>query len=250
MSWDAGTLDDGPIPLWHQIAERLRAAIANGEFCPGDALPSETEINARFGVSRTTARTSLDRLKEDGLISRRSGKGSIVLVPRVEQPLNRLSSFSDDMRARGFTPSYRTESVRRCSTTRRAAEALGINRGVDAVRIKRQLLADGFPIGLSDSWLSPAVIGDHRLPDRAALDTDSLYGWLQGQCGAHITGGFETISATAATHRQADALDVTLGSPLLMARRTCHARDGSPIEHATMYYRPDRYRFRVDLVHR
>ena len=72
MSWDEGSLNYGPVPLWHQIAERLRSAIAAGEFNPGDTLPSESEINARFDVSRTTARTSLDRLKEDGLISRRS----------------------------------------------------------------------------------------------------------------------------------------------------------------------------------
>lgn len=249
MSWDEGSLDYGPVPLWHQIAERLRTAIELGEFRPGEALPSESEINARFAVSRTTARTSLDRLKEDGLISRRSGKGSIVLAPRVDQPLDRLSSFSDDMRARGFAPSYVTESIRNCVVTLLASEALKLTRGSLAIRVKRLLLADGFPIGISDSWLSPTVIGDHEFPDRQTLDNCSLYGWLQNTCGAQIAGGHEIIEATAATRAQAEALGVTQGSPLLMAHRTCVAADGSPIEFATMQYRPDRYRFRVDLVH-
>lgn len=249
MSWDSDALAAGPVPLWHQIAERLRAAILAGEFRPGDALPSESELNRRFGVSRTTARASLDRLKEDGLITRRSGKGSIVLAPRVEQSLDRLSSFSDDMRRRGLTPSYDTRSVRRAPTTRKVADALGIPRGDEAVRIKRRLLADGYPIGLSDSWLAPAVVADNALPERETLDAGSLYDWLRETCGAHIAGGHELIGATAATARQAQALDVGEGSPLLVAERTCHTSDGAPIEHATVHYRPDRYRFRVDLVH-
>ena len=249
MSWDEGTLNYGPVPLWHQIAERLRRAIANGEFGPGEVLPSETEINARFGVSRTTARTSLDRLKEDGLISRRSGKGSIVLAPRVVQSLDRLSSFSDDMRARGLTPSYVTESIRRCPLTHRAAQALRLDPRSKALRIKRRLLADKFPIGLSDSWIAPSIIGNNSHPDRATLDNSSLYDWLHDICGASIAGGHEIIEATAANRYQSNALDVAHGSPLLLARRTCHTHDGSPIEHATMHYRPDRYRFRVDLVH-
>lgn len=248
MSWDTSDLASGPIPLWHQIAERLRMAIRSGEFRPGDALPSEAELNRRFGVSRTTARTSLDRLKEDGLISRRSGKGSIVLAPSVEQPLDRLSSFSDDMRRRGLSPSYMTESIRRMPTTRKAAAALGTGLGDEAVRIKRRLLADGYLIGLSDSWLAPVVVGNHELPDRHALDAGSLYDWLRDTCGAHIGGGQELIGAAAASARHAHALDVKRGSPLLVAERTCRAIDGSPIEHATVHYRPDRYRFRVELV--
>ena len=249
MTWDNGTLVSGPIPLWHQIAERLREAIHAGEFRPGDALPSESELNRRFGVSRTTARASLDRLKEDGLITRRSGKGSIVLAPRVEQSLDRLSSFSDDMRRRGLSPSYLTESIRRAPTSEEAAEALGLDPGAEAVRIERRLLADGYLVGLSDSWLSPAVVDGHELPDSAALDTGSLYVWLRDACGARVAGGHETIGASAATSALARALDVKRGSPLLVARRTCHAPDRSPIEHALVHYRPDRYRFRVDLVH-
>ena len=249
MSWDEGSLDYGPVPLWHQIAERLRSAIAAGEFNPGDTLPSESEINARFDVSRTTARTSLDRLKEDGLISRRSGKGSIVLAPCVIQPLNRLSSFSDDMRARGFTPSYATESIRRCPATLYSSNALRIEQGSICIRVKRCLLADGFPIGISDSWLIPDIIGEHEFPNRSALDNISLYGWLQDTCGIRIVSGNELIGATAANSAQAKTLDVVQGSPLLTAHRTCHAADGSPVEHATIHYRPDRYQFRVDLVH-
>jgi len=103
--WNAEQLSDGPVPRWFQIADRLRAAVGRGEFSPGDRLPSEAEIGMSLGVSRTTARAALDRLEHDGLIVRRAGKGSILLPPRVEQPLRSFAGFADEMRARGLRPS-------------------------------------------------------------------------------------------------------------------------------------------------
>ena len=76
MSWNEGNLSPDASPLWRQIADRLRRSIAAGEFRPGDVLPSETEINATFQVSRATARASLERLRQEGLIRRQSGRGS------------------------------------------------------------------------------------------------------------------------------------------------------------------------------
>lgn len=124
--WDTADLTQGMLPLWYQIAERLRAAIEIGRFKPGNTLPSEAQLVERFGVSRTTARAALDQLKQEGLISRRSGKGSIVLSPRVEQPLNILASFSEHMRRRGLQPSYATQSANFASAPAEVAEALNI----------------------------------------------------------------------------------------------------------------------------
>src|SRR6476646_10603696 len=102
MRWNNHDLSPGSVPLWRQIADRLRDSIAMGEFKPGDVLPSESMINAAFNVSRATARASLERLRQEGLIRRQSGRGSFVLPPRVEQPVNELASFSEDMRRRGL----------------------------------------------------------------------------------------------------------------------------------------------------
>ena len=139
MSWDDDDLLIGPIPLWAQIAEHLRAAVTRGEFVVGSRLPSEAELNKRFGVSRATARTALDRLETEGLITRRSGKGSIVCAPPVEQPLNLLSSFSDDMRDRGLKPGYGDVSVTVEQASSAVATALQIEQGADVVRVERLL---------------------------------------------------------------------------------------------------------------
>jgi GntR family transcriptional regulator len=248
MTWDTDNLADGPLPLWVQIADRLRAAIAGGEFRPGEALPSEARLNERFGVSRTTARASLDRLEHEGLIRRRSGKGSIVMSPRVEQPLNLLASFSEDMRRRGLEPAYETHQAGYAPASQEVAEAFDIEIGTPAFRIIRLLKADGEPMAMSESWLSPTVLEASAPPEAGELDSTSLYAWLEHHRNARIVGGHEFIEAAKATRRLAGHLGVATGAPLLVARRRSHAADAVPVEYAIVHYRADRYRFRVDLV--
>jgi GntR family transcriptional regulator len=248
MSWNEGNLSPDSSPLWRQIADRLRRSIASGEFRPGDVLPSETEINATFQVSRATARASLERLKHEGLIRRQSGRGSIVLAPKVEQPVNELASFSEDMRRRGLRPSYSTFSAENARTTEEAAKALEIGEGAPAFHIRRLLLADDEPIGMSESWLAPWIFAASRQPTPDELDAGSLYAWLTQFCGQTIAGARECIEAALADTTMSRRLEVALGSPLLVARRRSLAEDGRPIEYAVMHYRADRYRFIIELV--
>jgi GntR family transcriptional regulator len=247
MNWQKA-LDPGPIPLWFQIANQLRQSIEAGDFKPGDALPSEAELNRVFGVSRTTARASLDKLEQEGLIVRRSGKGSIVLAPRVEQPLNVLAGFAEDMRRRGLAPSYGTQSARMMPLSAEAAEALGLREGDHAFCVRRLLKADGVAIAASVAWIPLSVFPNRKPPTRGELGSGSLYSWLEEKCGARITGGHEIIEAAIAGNGLADSLGIPVESAVLVARRRSHGADGDPIEYAVVHYRADRYRFHVDLA--
>lgn len=248
MGWDSQDLDDGPVPLWHQLAERLRTSMDKGEFQEGDALPSESALNRRFAVSRTTARAALDHLENQGLIMRRSGRGSIVLAPRVDQPLNLLASFAEDMRARGLRPSYQVLSVRTVRANADVAACFGVERATRIVAIKRLLCADERPIALSTSWLSPTVLAGRAAPTTADLEDASLYDWLERECGARIATGSQFIEAAAADSELAELLQVPAGHPLLLARRTGRTAGGVPVEYVVGHYRADRYRFKVEMV--
>ncbi len=241
-------MQPGSPPLWFQIADRLNKAIEQGKFSPGEKLPSEAELNRQFGVSRTTARTALDWLESEGRIFRRSGKGSIVLPPVVDQPLKVLSGFAEDMRARGLRPSYRTRAVLEVPASVAVAEALKVTAGAPVVAIDRLLLADGYPIGVSLAMLSPAVVPAARSPTIAELDSGSLYEWLERACGIRLVSGEEFIEAAVADLAMSTALEVAVGAPVLVARRTSRTADGTPVEYVVLHYRADRYRFCVELV--
>lgn len=246
MSWDTDDLVPGPVPLWFQISERLQASMDAAEFGVGDALPSEAELGRRFTVSRTTARTALGNLAKLGLIEQKSGRGSIVLPRRVEQPLNLLSSFNEDMQARGLKPGYRDVQVDTASASGEVAAELGLDDAQPVVRIRRVLLADDAPIAVSESWLSPKVLRpDAELPE--ARHIASLYVWLERERGMRVTTGREVIEAGVADEALAETLETTGGSAVLVARRTACDHEGIPLEYVVRHYRADRYRYRIEL---
>jgi GntR family transcriptional regulator len=248
MRWDDPLPYSSPVPLWFQIAERLRAAIRQGEFGPGDVLPSEARINEVFGVSRATSRASLDRLEQEGLITRRSGKGSIVVSPRVDQPVNEMSGFAEDMRRRGLRPSYETRSVGLAKAPAEVAEALGVKVNSLVYRSRRLLKADDRPIGFAVSWLSPTLFRNVSPPTADDLNRGSLYEWLARECDIRIAGAREYIEAANVRANMAKELGVRSGTAVLIARRLSRSDKGQPVEYAILNFRADRYRFHLEAV--
>lgn len=248
MKWNEPLPHSSPAPLWYQIAERLREAIKQGAFAAGDVLPSEAHLNEVFGVSRATSRASLDRLEQDGLIIRRSGKGSIVLRARVDQPINEMSGFAEDMRRRGLRPSYDTREAGRTRAPAEVADALELEPGALVFRSHRLLKADDAPIGVAVSWLSPSLFRNVEPPSVEELNRGSLYDWLGRNCAVSITRAREFIEAAVADRKMADTLEVPVNSALLIARRQSFGANGQPVEYAVLNFRADRYRFHIEVA--
>lgn len=244
--WNKPLQESSPLPLWFQIAERLRQTIADGTFAAGENLPSETHLNQVFGVSRSTSRAALDRLEQEGLIVRRSGKGSTVLSPRVEQPAIEMLGFSDDMRRRGLRPSYETLFTGRVRATAEVADAFSIRVNTSVYHSRRLLKADDRPIGMALSWLSPSILEGVPPPTSEELANASLYAWLKEKCGVKVAGARESIEAAIVAEDMASELQMPKGSAVLVVRRRSDAADGSPIEYANLHFRSDRYRLHLE----
>ncbi len=247
MKWNEPLPESSPAPLWFQIAERLRDAIAEGDFKPGDVLPSEARINETFGVSRATSRAALDRLEQEGLITRRSGRGSIVVVPRVDQPAMEMAGFAEDMRRRGLRPSYETRFVGRVRASAEVASAFGLRPGQLVFQSRRLLKADEQPIGFAISWLSPSLFRTVKPPTASDLSSGSLYDWLASCCDVRMSGAQEYIEAANVDRDLARDLDVAPGTAILVARRVSWDQTGRPVEYAILSFRSDRYRFRIEV---
>src|SRR5882672_8374287 len=128
-------------PLYMQLAQKLAQAIRDGEFQTEDALPSERVLSESLDLSRVTARKAIDRLVEQGLIVRKRGSGNYI-APKLEQPLSRLTSFSEELHQRGFKPSSRW--LTRTFTLAAPDEqlSLGLTTGERVARLERLRLAD------------------------------------------------------------------------------------------------------------
>lgn len=245
--WQRPLAEDGATPLWFQIAERLRKAVEAGTFAPGQTLPSEAQLNRHFGVSRATSRAALNELESAGLIVRRSGKGSIVLRKRVDQPAEEMAGFSEDMRRRGLTPSYRVLEIGHDPATAEVAEALEVSPVTSIFRSHRLLLADGEPIGTAMSWLPPRLFRTQPYPTSKELESGSLYAWLRVRCGVTVKRAREYIEATSTDGLLAGKLGVPKGFPLLVARRQSFDEQDKPAEYVILSFRSDRYRFHLEV---
>lgn len=244
-TWIKPLQQSSPIPLWFQIAGQLRDSITVGIFKTGDVLPSENQLNKAFGVSRSTSRTALAKLEQEGLIFRKSGKGSIVVSPRVDLPAHEMFGFSSDMRRRGLKPSYKTLFAGYARASKEITDALGLKVNDLVFQSRRLLLADDYPMGLGVSWLSPNLLKEKVPPTMEDLDKNSLYAWIQTTCGEIITGSTEFIEASVADTTTAAQLQILAGAPLLIVRRRSNDSNGIPAEYAILQFRADRYRLQL-----
>ncbi len=242
------TLDEGvaPTPLWFQIKERLRRSIAGGTLTAGDRLPTEHELMAMTGVSRTTVRTALQALETEGLVERSRGRGTFVRSTPVHQPAGQLAGFHEDMIKRGLSPSTRTLKAQLEVPPSETASRLGLSES-PVLFVERLLLADGAPIAFQRSFIPQWVLGGGEPFSPRELDEASLYDLMDQRTSSRPQAAEQVIEGTVATAEFAGLLDVAEGAPLLRAERLSLDRFGTPVESVTIHYRADRYRFVVGL---
>src|SRR5258708_2813169 len=235
-----GPLDGrGNLPLYQELQRALRKAIDSRILGPDDALPSERDLAADFAVSRITVRKALDGLVADGLLVRRQGSGNFISA-RVHKNFAMLTSFSEDMRARGRAP--RSVWLKRAAGTVTPEEALALrlSPGTPVYRFNRIRYADDVPMAIEF-----ATVVASALPSLEAVDT-SLYEALE-RAGQRPVRALQRLRAVLLNGDQAELLKAKPGDAGLLVERLGSLRDGQAIEFSQSYYRGDTYDFVAEL---
>lgn len=234
-----------PIPLYHQLQAIIDARIASGEWAPGRQLPSERELCEEFKVSRITVRQALAALANEGRLARQQGIGTFVAPVRIQQHLNRLTGFTDEMAERGQQPGGRLLRLERVSASVAVAHSLHRNPGDPVVIVQRLRLAGGEPLALETAYLAAercnGILGE-------SLEDHSLYRLLVDKYGIVPTRAEQQIEAMACPAPEARLLGVRKGLPMLHMIRVTYDQEERPFEHTESYYRGDRYIFHVELI--
>jgi GntR family transcriptional regulator, phosphonate transport system regulatory protein len=223
--------------LWSAIATTLTAEISTGHYLPGDRLPTEAALSARFGVNRHTVRHALGALADRGLVHSRRGAGVFVAQRPTEYPLGRRVRFHQNVLAAGQTPSRRIsrDETRPCDAEE--ARALGLKAGDPVHVVEGVSLADNQPIATFRS-IFPAA----RFPDliRHLRQTQSITEALTAAGLTDYTRAETRLTAQLADPVLALALAVRSGAAVLRTVAVNVDPSGAPVEHGTTWFAGER----------
>jgi GntR family transcriptional regulator len=231
--------------LYARIEETIATEIAQGEYRPGDQLPTEDELLQRFQVSRITVRRAIQNLVRRGLLEIRRGLGTFVLSPRIEAELTKLTGFVEDMNAAGRNATARVLSQNIVAASARVAERLQLAKGTKVMQIKRVRLAGGLPISFDETYLH-LPLGKQIV--RNDLRLHPIFTLLEEEYGVQLVEADYELEAVIATKAIADALQVEVGSPIFQIERTSMTTGNQPIDYEVLSYRGDLVRFVTKLL--
>jgi len=214
------------------------------ELDVGDAIPSERQLGLDLGVSRLTVRAALDELVREGYLVRRRGAGTFVAQPKVQKGGIDITSFSDDMRARGLTPGSRTLELRTIPAGARLGRILHVSPSEPVIAVKRLRLADGDPMAIELLHVRESLVPGLTARD---LEQHSFYELVATRFEIPIVGGTQTVEPTVTNEEESLVLGVPLHSPALLFERVTRAADGDVVEYTSSTYRGDRYRLVTEI---
>jgi GntR family transcriptional regulator len=238
-------LDSGPLPLYHQLEENLRARIHAGEFEPGALLPTEEQICTEYGVSRITVRRALDALISQGLIVRRRGVGSFVAEPKAGVRSVRLAGSLDEFLAASGMLETQMISLNETVAPAEIAESLQIEQGAPVVCLEALTRLKGAPIGYLNIYF-PAEIG--RLLEPADIDNNiPVIRMMERKLNTRVVRAEQVIEPDRAGAAAGKHLDIDPQAPVLRVTRVYFTAFDKPIEVALIRYHPERYRYSIDF---
>ncbi len=226
-----------PIPLYFQVGRILREDIRSGKYAPGDCLPTESELCARFSVSRATIRQAVSDLVYQGLLNKQRSKGTLVAPSQWVATLSDLASFTSEMMSGGANLSTRILKLDYIPAPGTVADLLELEPTDSVAHLERLRFVDKKPVAY-ENWYAAAKYLPHLEASQFGETgiEQSTYYVLMKQYGIEIARAVDTVSAIDAEGHDARHLRVKEGTPVLMRTRLSFMSNSVPLIYATGVY--------------
>jgi GntR family phosphonate transport system transcriptional regulator len=230
-------------PVYRQVSDQLRADIT--AFAkPGERLPNERDLAARFGVNRHTLRRAIDELVDCGLVERRHGSGTFVCAHLVLYPLTARTRFTETLAEAGRQPASEVLRSQPVRATGGVAARLALQEGAPILWIETRRLVDGEPFCLISHFIAEPW---------ASLAADYAGGSLHQHliarsAGLRLLRTTTLVSARLPVGDDARLLAMPRNVPVVRTKtvNAC-AGSGRPVEYALTRFRGDRAELRIDF---
>lgn len=227
--------------LFSRLADSLRRDILANRMPPGHKLPSESDLQGAFGVSRITVRQALASLHAEGLIEKVNGKGSYVTRPNELPDMGTLTGFYEHMRKKGRHAIGRILSVREVGAPAAAAQALDVPVGHPLIALRSLRLVDGKPLAFVSAYGKPALMRSLIQED---VNTNDVVVLLETRLGHRLKSNRIEAQAVPASAAHAKLLEVARGTPLLRIDFTPVDVSGQSMVYSQMYFRGDSFTYK------
>ncbi|MDO9437371.1 GntR family transcriptional regulator [Hydrogenophaga sp.] len=235
-------------PLYQQIKTLILRSLQASEWKPGDMIPSEFDLAARFRVSQGTVRKAIDALATDNLLVRRQGKGTFVAThAEVHTQYRFLHVLPDTGTLEEQGPAERRIiECRRLRAPAEIARQLALRTGDAVLQVKRVLAFAGKPSIVEELWLPGGPFKGLTL-ETLSDDQGPMYALFETQFGVRMVRAQEKIKAVSADEDTATLLGVAPGYPLLSVERLAFTYNDEPMELRRGFYRTDDHHYRNEL---
>jgi GntR family transcriptional regulator len=235
-------------PLYQQIKMLILRLLQAGEWKPGEPIPSESDLAARFGVSQGTMRKAIDELAAENLVVRRQGKGTFVATHAEHHMQYRfLKLVPDDGDVTAEGPAVRTIiECRRLRASADVARALTLRAGDTVVQVRRVLAYGGVPTIFEELWL-PGTAFKGLTAERLEQWHGAMYALFETEFGVRMVRATEKLRAVLPDAQQAALLAVDTATPLLSVERVAFTYHDRPMELRRGLYRTDTHHYHNEL---
>jgi GntR family transcriptional regulator len=232
-------------PLYQQIKALITQSLQSGEWKPGELIPSEVELAARYKVSQGTVRKAIDELSSENLLVRRQGKGTFVATHHEARAQFRFLRLMPDS-GEAHNPENRFLEVKRVRAPAEIARMLDMKSGDSVIFIRRVQAFDGVPTIVEELWL-PGMLFKGLTAERLAEYKGPMYGLFETEFGTRMIRAMEDIRAVSADPSVAQLLGMAAGAPLLSVERVSFTYGDKPVEVRRGLYRTDRHHYQNEL---
>lgn len=226
-----------------RVADVLRQRISSGSFADG-VLPDEHALAERLNASRNAVREALSLLRDEGLLTRRRGVGTVVVMPTYGHGLDRLAGLAEALAGHGTVTNEVLLTEMAADPPVEIAERLCLDAGATVVRIERVRRVDGEPLSLDSTYLT-ADIGRGVL--RGDLETRDIFAVIEETIGCPLGRAEIEVRAASADPETAALLGVRAGAAIFVIDRLTRLSDGTPVDAELLRIRADRMTLRATL---
>ena len=215
-------------PLYQQIKALILGSLQAGEWKPGEAIPSENDLAARFKVSQGTVRKAIDELASENLLVRRQGKGTFVATHHEDRVHFRFLRLVPD----NGEPHYPKSKILDCKRLRAPAEIaklLDLKAGDAVVQIERILFFSEEATVYEEIWL-PGTTFKGLTTERLVDWRGPMYALFETEFATHMVRATERLRAVAADELSAKHLGIEINTPLLAVERVSFTYGERPVE--------------------